>query len=95
MRNLGLGSDDEEEEAENEYPGSSEMALTGDEKLGDLLRRDWIRPDRMLVEDDDEETVLPWEREQEGNQEEGREIGGVKKRTMKASTLAELTLEYT
>lgn len=95
MRNLGLGSDDEEEEAENEYPGSSEMALTGDEKLGDLLRRDWIRPDRMLVEDDDEETVLPWEREQEGNQEEGREIGGVKKRTMKAPTLAELTLEDT
>ncbi|CAI9269934.1 unnamed protein product [Lactuca saligna] len=95
LRNLGLGSDDEEEEAENEYPGSSEMALTGDEKLGDLLRRDWIRPDRMLVEDDDEETILPWEREQEGNHEEGREIGGVKKRTMKAPTLAELTLEDT
>ncbi|CAH1434224.1 unnamed protein product [Lactuca virosa] len=95
LRNLGLGSDDEEEEAENEYPGSSEMALTGDEKLGDLLRRDWIRPDRMLVEDDDEETILPWEREQEGNQEEGREISGVKKRTMKAPTLAELTLEDT
>lgn len=95
LRNLGLGSDDEEEEeVENEYAATSEMALKGDEKLGDLLRRDWVRPDRMLVEDE-EETVLPWEREQEGNLEEGREIGGVKKRTMKAPTLAELTLEDT
>lgn len=93
LRNLGLGSDDDEEEVENEHPATSEMALTGDEKLGDLLRRDWVRPDRILVEDEDEETVLPWEREQERNQEEEREIGGVKKRTMKAPTLAELTLE--
>ncbi|KAI3740557.1 hypothetical protein L2E82_31025 [Cichorium intybus] len=92
LRNLGLGSDDDEEEGENEYPATSEMALTGEEKLGDLLRRDWVRPDRILVEDEDEETVLPWEREQEGNRDEGREI---KKRTMKAPTLAELTLEDT
>ncbi|KAI3510475.1 hypothetical protein L1887_17497 [Cichorium endivia] len=95
LRNLGLGSDDDEEEGENEFPATSEMALTGEEKLGDLLRRDWVRPDRILVEDDDEETVLPWERKQEGNPDEGREIGGVKKRTMKAPTLAELTLEDT
>lgn len=87
-----MGSDDDEEEGENEYPATSEMALTGEEKLGDLLRRDWVRPDRILVEDEDEETVLPWEREQEGNRDEGREI---KKRTMKAPTLAELTLEDT
>ncbi|KAI3697633.1 hypothetical protein L6452_30728 [Arctium lappa] len=93
LRNLGLGSDDDEqEEEENEFV-NSEMVLTGDEKLGDLLRRDWVRPDKMLIDDDEEGTVLPWEREQEGNDEQGKEIGGVKKRTMKAPTLAELTLE--
>ncbi|KVI00855.1 CRM-domain containing factor CFM3, chloroplastic/mitochondrial isoform X2 [Cynara cardunculus var. scolymus] len=92
LRNLGLGSDDDEEEEENEFL-NSEMVLTGDEKLRDLLRRDWVRPDKMLIDDEDEGTVLPWEREQEGNNEEGNEIGGVKKRTMKAPTLAELTLE--
>lgn len=92
LRNLGLGSDDDEEEAENEFV-NSEMVLTGDEKLGDLLRRDWVRPDKMLIDDDEEGTVLPWEKEQIGNSEEGKEIGGVKKRTMKAPTLAELTLE--
>lgn len=87
-----MGSDDDEEEEENEFV-DSEMVLTGDEKLGDLLRRDWVRPDKMLIDDDEEGTVLPWERDQEGNDEEGKEIGGVKKRTMKAPTLAELTLE--
>lgn len=92
LRNLGLGSDDDEEKEENEFV-DSEMVLTGDEKLGDLLRRDWVRPDKMLIDDDEEGTVLPWERDQEGNDEEGKEIGGVKKRTMKAPTLAELTLE--
>ncbi|KAJ0502360.1 putative RNA-binding, CRM domain, YhbY-like superfamily [Helianthus annuus] len=91
LRNLGLGSDDEEEEEEIEN-ARSEMVLTGEEKLGDLLRRDWVRPDRMLIEDDDEETVLPWERDQGGNEDEQRESEGVKKR-MKAPTLAELTLE--
>lgn len=90
LRNLGLGSDDEEEEEEVENGARSEMSLTGEEKLGDLLRRDWVRPDRMLVDDEDEETVLPWEREH-GDQQ--RELEGVKKRTMKAPTLAELTLE--
>lgn len=87
-----MGSDDDEEKEENEFV-DSEMVLTGDEKLGDLLRRDWVRPDKMLIDDDEEGTVLPWERDQEGNDEEGKEIGGVKKRTMKAPTLAELTLE--
>lgn len=45
----------------------------------------------MLVEDEDNIKIT----KDEGNQEEMKEIGGVKKRTMKASTLAELTLEYT
>lgn len=85
-----MGSDDDEEEGEFEHATNSEMVLTGEEKLGDLLRRDWVRPDRMLIEDEDEDSVLPWEREQQGNEEE---VGGVKKRTMKAPTLAELTLE--
>ncbi|KAK1426659.1 hypothetical protein QVD17_15336 [Tagetes erecta] len=95
LRNLGLGSDDEEEEedVENTQAARAEMSLTGEEKLGDLLRRDWVRPDRMLVDDEDEETVLPWERDNGGNGDEQRELEGVKKRTMKAPTLAELTLE--
>ncbi|KAI3742869.1 hypothetical protein L1987_60567 [Smallanthus sonchifolius] len=93
LRNLGLGSDDEEED-EIEHSESSGTVLTGEEKLGDLLRRDWVRPDRMLIEDeDDEDTVLPWERDQGGNGDEKRELEGGKKRTMKAPTLAELTLE--
>lgn len=88
LRNLGLGSDDEEEEE------LDEMAPTGDEKLGDLLRRDWIRPDSMLVEDEND-TLLPWERGggvMDEKEEESSE-SGLKKRTVKAPTLAELTIE--
>lgn len=97
LRNLGLGSDDDEEEEDDNIEHSPEFVLTGDEKLGDLLRRDWVRPDRMLIhDDDDEDTILPWEKEQqqrEGIEDEKRETQVVKKRTMKAPTLAELTLE--
>lgn len=88
LRNLGLGSDDEEEEE------LDEMAPTGDEKLGDLLRRDWIRPDSMLV-DDENDTLLPWERGGGVMDEKEEECSesGLKKRTVKAPTLAELTIE--
>lgn len=88
LRNLGLGSDDEEEEE------LDEMAPTGDEKLGDLLRRDWIRPDSMLVEDEND-TLLPWERGGGVMDEKEEECSesGLKKRTVKAPTLAELTIE--
>lgn len=88
LRNLGLGSDDEEEEE------LDEMAPTGDEKLGDLLRRDWIRPDSMLVEDEND-TLLPWERGGGVMDEKEEECSesGLKKRIVKAPTLAELTIE--
>lgn len=96
MRNLGLGDDEEDDEDEeggsdlNLNLGSdSALPLTGEEKLGDLLERDWVRPDTILREEgDDDDTVLPWEREREEEEKEER-----KKRAVKAPTLAELTME--
>lgn len=95
LRNLGLGSDDEEEEGiEEPKPGMDQV--TGDEKLGDLLKRDWVRPDRILVEEEEDSAsmLLPWERNAE--QEviaDVEEDSRTKKRTLKAPTLAELTIE--
>ncbi|KAK6921177.1 RNA-binding, CRM domain [Dillenia turbinata] len=96
LRNLGLGSDDEDEEEEEEvFDNAESRVVSGEEKLGDLLKRDWIRPDMMLVEEKEGEdkNVLPWERSDEEieNEEEGG--GKRKRRTVKAPTLAELTLE--
>lgn len=94
LRNLGLGSDDEEEEGDE---GNSGLDVNGEGKLGDLLKRDWVRPDSMLLESDDEdddETLLPWERSVEGKddvEEEGKL--DVRRRMVKAPTLAELTIE--
>ncbi|KAM7266948.1 hypothetical protein ACFE04_009114 [Oxalis oulophora] len=103
LRNLGLGSDDDDEvgegtEEESIIDGSDLSPVTGDERLGDLLKREWVRPDKMLLETDDDEfgVVLPWEREEEEQVEfRGEDDGGEirKKRTIKAPTLAELTLE--
>lgn len=87
LRNLGLGSDDEDEE---EVEEADAMPATGEEKLGDLLRRDWARPDSMLIEDEDN-MVLPWERGEEQRDEEGD--GGLKRRAVRAPSLAELTIE--
>lgn len=84
---MGLGSDDEEEQEEK--GDNSAMRVTGDETLGDLLRRDWVRPDKMLFEVEDD-SVLPWERVVERSEGDG-EVR--KKRTVKAPTLAELTIE--
>ncbi|KAL0354685.1 UNVERIFIED_CONTAM: CRM-domain containing factor CFM3, chloroplastic/mitochondrial [Sesamum radiatum] len=106
LRNLGLGSDDEEEEeGEGGLGISSENADSnlhdstnvefGDEKLGDLLKRDWVRPDTMLVENDDydSDSLLPWERGVNEDEEMDEDRVAVKKRPMRAPTLAELTLE--
>lgn len=83
-----MGSDDEEEEEEENWA----MRVTGDEKLGDLLRRDWVRPDKILVEGEDEdESVLPWERVVEERRVVEEQVK--KKRVLKAPTLAELTME--
>ena len=89
LRNLGLGSDDEDEN-EGKVEGGVTMPATGEEKLGDLLRRDWVRPDCMLVEDEDD-VIFPWERGQERREEEGD--GRLKRRVVRAPTLAELTIE--
>ncbi|KAL3512245.1 hypothetical protein ACH5RR_024962 [Cinchona calisaya] len=103
LRNLGLGSDEEEDGVEE--PGlnldsgrvGDARWVDGDEKLGDLLKRDWVRPDMMLVEDeeDPDSVFLPWERrEEEGKAAVEVEEGVLgKRRTPKAPTLAELTIE--
>ncbi|GMN56733.1 hypothetical protein TIFTF001_025850 [Ficus carica] len=67
--------------------------VTGEEKLGDLLQREWIRPDFVLEDDESKDDVaLPWEREEEvRSEEEG--MRGLRKRRVKAPTLAELTIE--
>ncbi|KAK1298050.1 hypothetical protein QJS10_CPB14g00344 [Acorus calamus] len=85
LRNLGL---EDEEGVEGEGQGG----LEGDERLGDLLGRKWARPDQGLLEED--RTVLPWEREDNGGVYEGAggEVG--KKRVAaRAPSLAELTIE--
>lgn len=96
LRNLGLGSDDEEEEEEERELGRlGNDSVTGDERLGDLLRREWVRPDSYLSDSEDEEregdgVVLPWEKEERDDVEETREG---RRRSVKAPTLAELTIE--
>lgn len=98
LRNLGIGSDDEDEDEEDgeheEFDSLEAMPVTGKEKLGDLLQREWIRPDGTLdsTKDVEDEMVLPWEREEErAEEEEGGK--GLARRKMKAPTLAELTIE--
>lgn len=105
MRNLGLGSDDEDEEEEGGLDISSQngnLSLNDstnvefeDEKLGDLLQRDWVRPDTILEEDDDydSDALLPWERSVNEDDEMEDDGVGVKKRSMRAPSLAELTIE--
>ncbi|XP_028800152.1 CRM-domain containing factor CFM3, chloroplastic/mitochondrial isoform X2 [Neltuma alba] len=92
LRNLGLGLDDEAEEEEgNEVEASDAMPATGKERLGDLLRREWVRPDSMLIEDAGDEMVLPWDRDEKDEVEESERR--LKKRKVKPPTMAELTLE--
>uniref|UniRef100_A0A7N0RCK6 CRM domain-containing protein n=1 Tax=Kalanchoe fedtschenkoi TaxID=63787 RepID=A0A7N0RCK6_KALFE len=98
LRNLGLPSDDEEDE--NDVDGlesaSPPIPFSGDEKLGDLLKRDWVRPDSMLLqedEDDNDAVVFPWDRN-DGKVEEEVDAGfNAKRKVVKAPTLAELTIE--
>ncbi|KAI3411394.1 uncharacterized protein J3R85_018024 [Psidium guajava] len=95
LRNLGLGSDDEEEaDGEEGEGGFGAAPPTGEERLGDLLRREWIRPDSFLEEDErgeDDAGLLPWEKEGKGEVEQ--KVVGDRKRSVKAPTLAELTIE--
>ncbi|KAJ4961131.1 hypothetical protein NE237_021041 [Protea cynaroides] len=91
LRNLGLGSDDDDDEGFVE--GDEVVPLTGEEKLGDLLQRTWSRPDSVVSDDKKNEgMVLPWDRpDEESGDEEG--MGLKKKKRVKAPTLAELTIE--
>ncbi|KAL4348947.1 hypothetical protein GQ457_17G026240 [Hibiscus cannabinus] len=92
LRNLGLGSDDEDDDDETDDYDST--PVTGEERLGDLLKREWIRPDTRLIEREKEEGLLPWEREEaESAVAEAVKEGGLKKRRLRAPTLAELTIE--
>ncbi|XP_073056257.1 CRM-domain containing factor CFM3, chloroplastic/mitochondrial isoform X2 [Primulina eburnea] len=102
LRNLGLGSDDERDlgdvaggldsDSNSNLDGMGNCAVE-DEKLGDLLKRDWVRPDTFLVENEGD-YLLPWERGKDDNDEDLDDVGvGVKKRAVKAPTLADLTIE--
>lgn len=85
LRNLGLEIEDElqkEEELDRSEP------LSGDQRLGELLARSWVRPDLPAAADP---VLLPWERRGEAEIEEEEETG--KRRRVKAPTLAELTIE--
>lgn len=95
LRNLGIGSDDEDEEEEEE-DGEEEIesvGVTGEERLEDLLKREWIRPYATLAEDEGEEDMLPWEKEEKENERRREMNDGVKRRRVKAPTLAEMTIE--
>uniref|UniRef100_A0ACD5TDZ4 Uncharacterized protein n=1 Tax=Avena sativa TaxID=4498 RepID=A0ACD5TDZ4_AVESA len=87
LRNLGLGTDDEEPSA------SAAPPLDGRERLGDLLDRSWARPDRQFAASGLDETVLPWERDQESDGGRGEDGDGVKRKRVKAPSLAELTMD--
>ncbi|KAI5020034.1 CRM-domain containing factor CFM3, chloroplastic/mitochondrial [Hordeum vulgare subsp. vulgare] len=85
LRNLGLGTDDDE-------PSSAAVSapLDGRERLGDLLDRSWARPDRQFAASGLDEAVLPWERDRESD---GEEVDGVKRKRVRAPSLAELTMD--
>lgn len=103
LRNLGLVEEEDEQEEkvkEEEEVKLSALKVTGDEKLSELLKVKWVRPDVLLdEEDEDEKMVVPWKREEEREMRSidsgggGIKEEGFKKRTLKAPSLAELTLE--
>lgn len=85
LRNLGLGDDGEDGE-------TGRLPLDGEERLGDLLNRTWVRPDLAVLGVGDETSPFPWERDEEGY-DVGEGGSGVKRTRVKAPTLAELTIE--
>lgn len=94
LRNLGIGSDEDVEEKERSESRATEAwPLTGEEKLGDLLMREWVRPDMILAEEKSDAMILPWEREGANYREMERDRGLRKRRIMMAPSLAELTIE--
>ncbi|CAM0954060.1 unnamed protein product [Alopecurus aequalis] len=87
LRNLGLGTDDDEPSS-----ATATAPLDGRERLGDLLDRSWARPDRQFAAAA-EEDVLPWERDQESDGGRGDDGDGVKRKRVRAPSLAELTMD--
>ncbi|CAN6925564.1 unnamed protein product [Brassica oleracea] len=100
LRNLGLASDEEEDAEDN---GGDVKAVTGEERLGDLLKREWVKPDVILAEGEeeseveDDDVLLPWEKKNEeehaAERIEGDGVMALKKRRVRAPSLAELTVE--
>ncbi|KAF9625577.1 hypothetical protein IFM89_024350 [Coptis chinensis] len=96
LRKLGVGSDDDEVEEEEVLEGNEDgvdnVGFNGEEKLGDLLQRNWGRPDTIIDDEEvDESMLLPWERgESRVVGEEGEKF---KDKRVRAPTLAELTIE--
>ncbi|KAG8086328.1 hypothetical protein GUJ93_ZPchr0010g10741 [Zizania palustris] len=88
LRNLGLATDDDD-------PTTATVTAPpdGNERLGDLLDRSWARPDRHFAASSFDEEVLPWERDEESVRGRGQEEDGVKRRRVRAPSLAELTIE--
>ncbi|CAN7011304.1 hypothetical protein IGI04_012032 [Brassica rapa subsp. trilocularis] len=105
LRNLGLAASDDEEDDDNDGGDGEEdvkKPVTGEERLGDLLKREWVRPDVILAEgeesgdEEDDDVLLPWEKnegEQVAERIEGDGGLAVKKRRARAPSLAELTVE--
>ncbi|KAJ0249160.1 EMB1865 [Hirschfeldia incana] len=101
LRNLGLAASDDEDEEEDNDGEEDVKPVTGEERLGDLLKREWVRPDVMLAEgeeesdDEEDDVMLPWEKNEEehGDERVDGDGGGVKKRRARAPSLAELTIE--
>lgn len=89
LRILGLGHGLDEDE---DVLAAEEIPLDGNERLGDLLERTWSRPDQLPSDSDG--TLLPWEREHKVQEGQDRSVeDGVKRKRVKAPTLAELTIE--
>ncbi|KAK1698941.1 hypothetical protein QYE76_015638 [Lolium multiflorum] len=88
LRNLGLGTDDDEPSS-----ASATAPLDGRERLGDLLDRSWARPDRQFAAAGLDEAALPWERDQESDGGRGEDVDGAKRKRVKAPSLAELTMD--
>ncbi|XLU68685.1 hypothetical protein S245_027738 [Arachis hypogaea] len=82
LRNLRLASYNDDN---MEAPGG----------LSRLLRRDWVRSDTALAEDEANDMLLPWDRDEGEDEKEAVEVENkvMQKRKVKPPTLAEFTLE--
>uniref|UniRef100_A0A0D9WJF6 CRM-domain containing factor CFM3, chloroplastic/mitochondrial n=1 Tax=Leersia perrieri TaxID=77586 RepID=A0A0D9WJF6_9ORYZ len=95
LRNLGLASDDDEDGDPTAASAATATAPPdGNERLSDLLDRSWARPDQQFAASSFDESVLPWERDEAARGRGGEEeVDGVKRRRVRAPSLAELTIE--